>query len=863
MPRLIATSLSAFLVCAAASAQSLDDRLDEDKFLRGLSELQLPEVLEKYIAAHPSADPANAASFQIAAQRMVIDAPATSDADRRAAIDRMLQVRAALIKDHPQDSRRAVWLADQAADLYFVFLPLEASDLTVEFGLPTPQQTQTVKQAAAQIRTLADEAELAIEEAIVDVEAAPGYAKDVALQIKRRRLARDERERRIPFLRGVGAYLDALLNITDEPQRQKLFQISADILPPLADQLEGSLASQARIYGGLALAQLHKADEAEVLFKSAATDPQSTPSDIFRARMGAVQLRVISSGPDAGMHGLDDVAAKYAAPDELFFRLLIADQRFLLHRALAEKDSPAYRPAKMAEAMRVYTDLLEKEKGVPRDTVRALVLKRLILAADANAPLDQLPAIVTIARAEQLASESASRAQAIDLYAAVLKRTDLQPTERTAAMFGQAHALFDDNHPADAAKLFFTLARDFPADPQAPRAIELAASIQAEAFQKNPADKTTQADLQATLALLEKFPRAANLQQWRYLSARLALAQSRFDDAISIFAAIQRDAPVWVDAQFMRISAMASAVRAQTETAGRLSRSRAVLEAAPPAAKLIEAEQQNASDPQRVAAMRYYLAFLRVFQAEAQLAVGEPETAIKLLDGIESDRTLDSSVIAEALRTRIAANQAAGRSDALQSELAKLMSISPDAAGPVIASALESVQRDVLGLIEKDRADGANKKAQQELLPLAKSLDTWLRGRSLDPAESVRLRRLAADGYRLAQQHAEALRIYDELVKSSPDSLEILFGRAESLFGLGGDGLADAMGIYKRIGATREKAADDYFWQSQLRMLQILDITNRSTQQIAPRIGQLSQKDPQLGGDRFRREFDVLRRKYK
>ena len=67
------------------------------------------------------------------------------------------------------------------------------------------------------------------------------------------------------------------------------------------------------------------------------------------------------------------------------------------------------------------------------------------------------------------------------------------------------------------------------------------------------------------------------------------------------------------------------------------------------------------------------------------------------------------------------------------------------------------------------------------------------------------------------------------------------------------------MGLYQRIAAV---SAGEYHWQSQLRMLQILDLTGHNTRRIAPHIRRLRQKDQQLGGERLRRGFEVLQKKY-
>ena len=86
--------------------------------------------------------------------------------------------------------------------------------------------------------------------------------------------------------------------------------------------------------------------------------------------------------------------------------------------------------------------------------------------------------------------------------------------------------------------------------------------------------------------------------------------------------------------------------------------------------------------------------------------------------------------------------------------------------------------------------------------------------------------------------------------------LQNAFGRAECLFDKGD--YAEAMGLYGRVWGVSVDRGDDHYWQSQLRMLQILSRTNRHTSRIGPQIQRLRQKDPQLGGERFKREFELL-----
>ena len=71
------------------------------------------------------------------------------------------------------------------------------------------------------------------------------------------------------------------------------------------------------------------------------------------------------------------------------------------------------------------------------------------------------------------------------------------------------------------------------------------------------------------------------------------------------------------------------------------------------------------------------------------------------------------------------------------------------------------------------------------------------------------------------------------------------------------------MSIYKRISVGTAGQPGDHYWQSQLRMLQILSRSGRNTHRIAPHIQRLRQIDPGLGGERFRREFERLEREWR
>lgn len=858
------------VIIAPVHAQSLDQRLDSETYLRGLRDLQLPEVIEHYLRIHPPADDVEAALQAITRQQALLSA-ATGD-QRQAAVDALLTARADLIAKHPADPRRAVWLADQASDIFFEVFSIDGFGLVALFGLPDAEQSLRASAAAARMNQCAEQAEQAIDGAIRALEGLPNFSRDVMLQQRRRQLADIERDRRIPFLRGVAAYLDGERNQRDDAQQRAAWELVARTLAPLTESLEGGPLLTARLYEGLALAQLGRFDDAEKRFASVAKDPAAAPADVFAARMGGVLNRRVAKGLQSALDGLASIEEKYADPSLLFYRVLIADQQFLLRRAMAESASPADRAKFFAGAFAAYTDLAKipyPAGTVPRDTLRSIAFSRLATAAGTtDAPVAQLPAIVAVARADALSRDPATRDQAIVALEAALKEPSLAPDDRASALFVLGRALFEADQPLLSAQRFCELARDHAADPQAERAIELAAALAWEEYSRAPDDASTRQTLRETLELLLlKYPNLASIDRWQYAAGRLALDEARYDDSMQRFAKVTANAAEWLDANFMQ------AVAAHEKAAG---------SGTGPAAQQLQQQTQQViakvrpeiekglaavTDAARRASLLYYLAMLRVYAADATLAMGDPQKAIDALAGIESDATAGSDAIGEAMRVRINAYQAMRppKPDEALRDLQQFVKASPQQAGAVLQPMIASLSTDVQKLIDAGQADQAKELALRTLMPAAKTLETWLQTPDApsDPEARVSLERRVADAYRFAGDCEAATIIYARLVKLRPNASDILLGQAECFYALGGDQrLADAMGIYKRLAATGVTAGNEAYWLSQLRMLQILDATSRGTQQIVPRIERLRQSDANFGGERYRQGFEALRAKY-
>jgi hypothetical protein len=766
-----------------------------------------------------------------------------SAAQRLQSAERLLHLRGMLLAEQPDDPRRALWLADQATDMLFVLLPIDSSGLTTLFGLPSQDQRARAQRVARQISALAAEAEIEIERAILALESAPGYADDVAAQMKRRRLAEAERDRRIPFLSGVGACLEAALDGDDAARREALYRLAVERLRPLAPLLTERPADLTRLYAGLALGGIGEYEAARQVLDGPAVNPRAEPTDVFAARMGQVSVAAARGGPRAGLDALDAVEQTYDRADDLFYRVLIADKRFLLHRDEARRAGASGRRDHLVQAFHAYLDLLEDGPGPTPQEFRAVVLARLVRAVDADTPLDQLSVIVTVARAEQLAAQADTRPQAVALFERVIERGDVAAAARSESLWGLAKALLADERLHASAERFSQLAREHPTARHAERAVVGAATIAAELYGRAPGDREA-ALLRSTLdLLLARYPNLATVDRWRYAAASLALDEGRYERAVALLEQFPPNAGQWLDAQRRRAEALRVWARTEADPESRLTRWQHVLDAVDAVAPAVRTALATAGEAD-AARLSDELAVLSVYRAEAELGLGDASRALETLRGVSDD----CSLAADAVLIRIDALAALGRRAEAEQELERLLKVAGPRAGGILSAMLD------------DRRAAPD--AKRELVPVARALERWLATADNSGRDRARLELAAADAYRQADRWHEALGLYDEVLQRHPHALEALLGRAECLFGLGDEHHADAMQLYRRIAGATTGKDGHYYWQSQLRMLQILSRTGRNTNRIAPHIQRLRQKDPELGGQRFRREFERLQSRH-
>jgi tetratricopeptide (TPR) repeat protein len=791
---------------------------------------------------------------RLEAMRARIDETTLDGPARRGAVELLLAERAALIAARPDHAERPWWLVDQAEDLMLRRLPADGAGLTALLGLPTAEQRALAIDVAAQVAALTREADAGLDRLSRSLPADPDI-DDVERRARQRRIA-DERELRIGLLRAMADVLKAVSDPgVDAPRRDELLRRGSAALEALAGRLEGGIADRAAAWSGVAAVRLGERDRALTLFQGVLADPAVHPADRFAAEVG----RALAGGGSSRdrLARLRALEQRYAEPAHLFYRLLLADAQLLLILDPTIDGPP--QPTRLNEAAASYERIISAGDPVHQASVRSAVLAKLAGAVDGRTPASDLPPLMVLARAETLAGDG-RYVEAIEAYAPLAAaRTD--PAVRPAALLGLGRCLYESGRADEAADRWAELARDHPADPLAERAIELAASVATARWHGAPGDASRRGRLRQVLdLLLERYPNLASLDRWRLAAGQLAVDEGRLDDAVRHFDAVSPAAPERRDAEYLALLA-ARDRWAAARPDERAALGSALLEQARRVEVALGRTPATGSDPADEAGRRAQAARVRTIAGEALLGLGRPAEVREALGPVGALPDLPLPVVADDLQLRLRAGRDSGQVSLVTADLRRLAAAAPDRTVDLVALLVRQVQRDVDGMLAESRLEAADERAGEELAPLAGLLAELV---AAAPA-SVRTPTLLltlADAQLGSGRPAEALPLYDELLAESPDALPYLLGRAECLQRIGGDRLADAIVIFKRIAAAGPEVGGDAYWQSQLRTLQILDRVDRNTRRIVPQIERLRRIDPGLGGERWRRQFEALERKH-
>lgn len=851
----------------AALAQSLDDQLDEDRFVKGLAELGLHDLLDYTLEAGGKNDAAMARLVEIAHLQATLGGADLSIEERSQTIDRLIAARRQLLDEHPNDPRLPLWQADLAFNLLFLQTAQSALDLTVEFGIADRSQRDQMAATAGGALRLVDEAIVGLSDEILDLEEDDDFASNAAMQQRHRYLLQVEQRQRMPFLNAAAVYYSTIAQ-PDDSAADRWGQI-ADTLIPLLGELTEPWLSRARSMVGVSEVHLGRYDEARVQFNTLLGSPGADAVSVLRARFGGVELLRRSDGRAAGASALDKLAAGADIRRDPFTFLLICDQRFLdaVQDAVAmEGGRPMFHATtgdaaqlQVKEAVRVYRAYLDNNllplNAAQREEV---VAARWRLIIPDSISLADLPPEMALAQAERMTTDPQRQADAVALLQSLLAKhaNDESIAPRLLLALANVHA--SRNEVAQAAQMWMDVATQFPLNPRAQRAAEQAAALLSAAVLEHP-DAPELASLyeQVLTLIIERFPQASGFDRWAYERGLLMARSAQYAEAGHSFELIGAESALYLDAAFQVVQARWNEAQAERLESARASLLADVAATADRVLRLLDkALASGSAGADRLGDLRYYRVAVAVRAAQADRDRGAYEASLKRLHGLELGEGIDDPLAAEIIDARISVLEALQRTDQIEKDLQELAQRSPDRALSIITRIASQRLAEAQRLVEAGDEAGAATMSRERIEPVSRL--GWSIAQPLSKSRDAGLAAglCQADALRLARDYSAALGIYEQVLVWRENSAEAILGRSECLYAL--NRLTEALPGFQRLAAASAERHDAEFWLAELRILQIFDQADRNTDRIFPRIQRLRLIDGQLGGPRFRRVFAVL-----
>ncbi len=463
----VASAIARTAVSHDAARQSAVDPtlelIQEDDFLRGISDLGLERALDDLERTEPAASAADGATAQlrsIARWRMALRSPSTAYALRLDALDQLRKARESLIAANASDTRVVLWLADGAEDEFVLgFLGLDGGPEAIA-GSPLPGVLARAQASLARVRTLLARASKA--QAL-----AADRVQDSALA---HRLAEDARGRR-PFLAAaVDAFSVAIDRTSDDPVVVRGRPAAAAPLHSAIVELRSRIPARLR----------PEADLAEVA-------AAATALRLDDARFGAARILLTNDAVLATLSrilvadGLVSERRGSEALQQLVALNMTADMptglRLLAADAFVRTRVRMGKSAADATTLDAWIVTLRSALPTERAAVRRAVLERIAGALRSVAVTGTLPSIATIACAgDALMADGSALASEAILQSFADQTADSEAQRAALVVLADVYSAHGEwGRTADALRLFAQCASH---EPSASAAIEKSLEIE-------------------------------------------------------------------------------------------------------------------------------------------------------------------------------------------------------------------------------------------------------------------------------------------------------------------------------------------------------------------------------------------------
>jgi len=527
----------------------------------------------------------------------------------------------------------------------------------------------------------------------------------------------------------------------------------------------------------------------------------------------------------------------------------MTELRIAQHEAASMTNSAA-RMATLEDAYQSFALLATRtDCGMSPVDLRRLVYAGLGPVVERDAPLEVLPAVVSVARARHLA-ELQRGPEALAVLDPLLRRSsdELGAVEPDAMWLAAALMAGSEGQSERrrAADLFMRLAQEFPSDPQSAQAVEAACSAAFRLFNEaTPAEPAARERAREFLIEALRLAHTSRAEVPRQQSWRVELCRqltsdpaerdarrtlARLDEAAAVTATIPANTPDRATAAYLCAAGWSSAL----EIAGRrpdafesvgvtvAELAEETLAASESARAQIEAVLR-AQGPSVDEVLRQASRSSVACAGEALLALGRAQegwSMVSSLAGATARDEVNPRVARAAVHLLV---ELGGMSEA-RAWLERLCDISPDWARWTMAElsdrAWAMVEPAAMGFAADHELDGSAESA----VPMLRLVDDAAHCRSMEESDTYR-RRLAW-GLIVSGDGHQAARIFEELIATHGRQVDLLRGLGEARLAYRDD--PGAFPVFREIAGALENDGrrDRNYWHSWTRMIQILGRQN-------------------------------------
>lgn len=872
--RLLLTILAALGSPSFAQQSAQSRKLDDARFIQGLREKGLKDLLVYYIQKFPPSDPVLKQEIVIEQQKLNFeDASQPPERRAQAALD-VLGAYRDLFKIAPKDhGKLPIWRTDFAAYVLRIVLPARFTNAAefVEFGVPTSDQRKAYDELVAEVYKSTEQASDEIFFIMNDLPRRPNFTTDFENTGMWDRLKTDYGDLQVPYYRAWAIYYGTLLTepMGNRAEALSLFKgvANQDLGPGIAAELQNFIAR-------LTLAQASSSqepdgsaiDSAIAALKKVAATEGANPVDVLTANLAVTQGLASARREKQAVEMLAEIRKLPIVQTSPMMMILTYDRQF-----------------KITNDTGVYAKLFEEPSlKDTRDAVQSYVSRRfssVVMSVEdlrKEAPLvvlGQVDGIFARAEAAKTPEDKAkSLADAVAVLKELLGRPDLAAPHKSKALFKLGAAEYQAGRPLEAAVYWAQLAEQHSDQPEGESAATNSFLIARNLYNDNVKNsQIIQLFDQTQITLLTKYPHTTAARQHTYTRANFLLQQRRYTDAVEAYAKVAKDHPFHADSIYETAMArhgqwLSSPADNKEKKAALAKSAITALDAA--AAALVAAAKD--AKPDRAASLSEKQGDALLMKAEVlNEGMGQPKQAAAILADFDQKYAKSPKLMALKRPLTVSILVAQGMMKQANDEVDRFRKESPDQAGPIIKGVLDKLSRMIEESIAKTETAKA-KELSDLSITLATSLYEWAKTQKsyATPDKLLPFELILADQYLAAGQPDKAVERYEALYKApgGAANVDVLYGKAKA--NLAAKRYQDALNTADTIVSNLKDQANPIYWHCWVISLQSLDgivaqsgnkaEADKLSRSIFTSIAKLRGQNKELGGEVYKAAFEAL-----